>query len=380
MLPDKLHRKLGMRHFSGGLRVLEHKKDLIDFASNDYLGFANNLKVDKGSKHGSTGSRLLSGHTSLHENVEKQIAEFHKAESALLFNSGYDANIGLISSLADRMDLIIYDSLVHASIRDGIKLSNAKAIKFHHNDLDHLEILLEKFSTGEDREVYVITESVFSMDGDLPDLKAMVELIAHYKNVNLILDEAHALGVIGEQGEGLAQHLKVEDQIFARVVTFGKGLGAHGAAVLGSSDLKSYLINFCRSFIYTTAPAEHALRAIELGYKTLSQGSDQVSALQHNIKIFNDEVLRAGLRLRFRESETVHTEHSRSAIQVCIIPDNKKVTIAADKLQAKGYDIRAIRSPTVARGQERLRICLHSYNTHDQIKNMLTLLAKILRN
>ena len=371
MFPDKLHRKLGMRHFSGGLRTLKEVKGLVDFSSNDYLGFARDLQVGRGNSHGATGSRLISGHTSLHEKIEKQIANFHNADAALLFNSGYDANVGMLACIADRMDLIIYDSLVHASIRDGIQLSKAKAIKFHHNDLKHLKILLDKFNGGDDRMVYVITESVFSMDGDQPELKKMVQLINEYDNVRLILDEAHALGVIGNHGAGLSQLETVEQDIFARIITFGKGLGAHGAAVLGSKDLKNYLINFCRSFIYTTALPEHSLLAIELGYETLEHSDEPVRALQNNIRTFNEMVLSLGLRLRFRESET--------AIQTCVIPDNLTVQKAAEKLQAAGYDIRAIRSPTVPEGEERLRICLHSYNTTDQIKNMLTLLAKILR-
>ena len=372
MLPDKLHRKLGMRHFSGKLRSLQlPNENLVDFSSNDYLGFAKSIEVDKASKSGATGSRLISGHSELHEKVEHQIAKFHRVESALIYNSGYDANLGLISCLADRGDLIIYDSLVHASIRDGIGLSHAKAIKFPHNDLQHLQILLDKFCVAEDREVYVITESVFSMDGDQPDLQKLLEIISKYDNVHLILDEAHALGVLGDKGEGLAQSLGLENRIFARVMTFGKSLGAHGATVLGSEDLKQYLINFSRSFIYTTALPEHSLRAIEAGYDKLESKSSLVVQLREVISYFNDQVLENGLRLRFRESET--------AIQICKISGNKEVTRVAEELQKHGYDIRAMRSPTVPQGQERLRICLHSFNTKEEIKNMLTLLAKILK-
>ncbi len=210
MLPDKLHLKLGMRHFAGSLRTLKTITGKVDFASNDYLGFSKLLKVPPSDQHGATGSRLISGHTLLHDQVEKQIALFHKVESALLFNSGYDANLGLIAAVTDRFDLIIYDELVHASIRDGISLSQAKSLKYRHNDLKHLEILLNKFHENEDREVYVITESVFSMDGDQPDLAGIVDLVHKFDNVHLILDEAHALGVIGKNGAGLAQELGVE--------------------------------------------------------------------------------------------------------------------------------------------------------------------------
>ncbi|AGC76329.1 8-amino-7-oxononanoate synthase [Nonlabens dokdonensis] len=371
MLPDKLQALIGMRHFSGSLRKLFVNKDKVDFSSNDYLGFSK-LPLSKDvDSNGATGSRLISGHSDLHDQVEAQIAQFHKVPAALLFNSGYDANIGLIPALTDRADLILFDQLVHASIRDGIQLSKAKSLKFRHNDLAHLEILLSKFSDADQREVYVITESVFSMDGDMPDLQSLVRLTKKYHNVHLILDEAHAIGVIGNNGVGLAQKLHLENDIFARVVTFGKAMGAHGAAVLGSADLKEYLINFARSFIYTTALPQHALHCISNAYHTLIQSDQAVNQLRNNIAIFNKLVLQNGLRLRFRESET--------AIQICTISSNGKVKKVASILQEKGYDVRAILSPTVQQGEERLRICIHSFNTEKEIELMLELLARTLK-
>jgi len=372
MLPEKLQTLLGMRYFSGSLRKLTVNKNSIDFASNDYLGFSKLEISDVSSTNGATGSRLLSGHSDLHDRVEEQIAQFHNAPAALLFNSGYDANIGLIPALTDRADLILFDQLVHASIRDGIQLSQAKSLKYRHNDLRHLEILLSKFSEAEERQVYVITESVFSMDGDMPDLKKLIDLVSRFDNAHLILDEAHALGVIGENGAGFAQHLDLENDVFARVMTFGKGLGCHGAAVLGSEDLKEYLINYARSFIYTTAMPEHSLHCISKGYLTLSSSEDAISRLTNNIATFNKLVLQVGLRLRFRESET--------AIQTCIIPNNEVVKEAAFTLQDNGYDVRAILSPTVNKGEERLRICIHSFNTENEMSGMLNLLSKTLKS
>jgi 8-amino-7-oxononanoate synthase len=371
MLPDKLQAKIGMRHFSGSLRKLTVSKGLVDFSSNDYLGLSKLPLPENVGTNGATGSRLISGHSDLHDQVENQIAQFHNAPAALLFNSGYDANIGLIPALTDRADLILFDQLVHASIRDGIQLSQAKSLKYRHNDLSHLEILLAKFSQEEEREVYVITESVFSMDGDIPDLISVIKLVKKYPNAHLILDEAHALGVLGKNGVGLAQQLNVENDIFARVMTFGKGLGCHGAAVLGSEELKDYLINYARSFIYTTALPQHALHSILNGYKTLSYSDDAVLQLASNVSLFNKLVLQNGLRLRFRESET--------AIQVCIIPKNDQVKKAAQILQENGYDVRAILSPTVAQGEERLRICIHSFNTEIEMGSMLQLLAKTIK-
>jgi len=371
MIPEKLLLKLGQRHAQGSMRELSVNSGLIDFSSNDYLGFSKKLQPKSVSQHGATGSRLLTGQTDACQELEQKISSFHKVESALLFNSGYDANVGLISSVAQRGDLILYDEYVHASIRDGMRLSNAKSLKYRHDDLGHLAILLDKFSAGESREVYIITESVFSMDGDVPNLKELVKLSEKYENVHIILDEAHALGVVGNNGEGLAQSLDLHNQIFARVVTYGKAMGCHGAAVMGGFDLSQYLVNFARSFIYTTALPQHSLSCISSAYDLLENDTDSVQKLQLLVQKFNRLVIQNGLRLRFRESVT--------PIQTCIIPTNEKVKKAALQLQEAGYDIRPILSPTVAAGEERLRICLHSFNKIEQCEQMLQTLAKILK-
>ncbi len=377
MFPDKLHLKIGQRHFSGSLRELTIADRLVDFSSNDYLGFSQSPVATDSSGSGSTGSRLISGNSKLHEDVENQIALFHDCEAALLFNSGYDANLGLITAITDRHDMILYDHLVHASIRDGISLSKAKALRFQHNDLDHLEILLNKFSQAEDRVVYVITESVFSMDGDTPDLVELTSLCNKFKNVCLIVDEAHSLGVHGKKGEGLVQNLGLQEQVFARVVTFGKSLGTHGAAVLGSRHLREFLINFARSFIYTTALPQHTVKMIQHNYKKLKSDQAAHEQLRINIKYFRKQIKSTGfqlqdditdkrcdgLSLRFRESVT--------PIQICIMKGNVMARKAALHLQQNGYDVRAILSPTVPKGQERLRICLHAHNTKKEIRGLL---------
>lgn len=349
----------------------------MDFASNDYLSFARNAAVVHTPASGATGSRLLSGNSPRHEELEKKIAGFHNSGAALLFNSGYDANLGLLSSIADRHDLIIYDELVHASIRDGILLSKAKSLKFKHNDLAHLKILINKFQEWENRVVYVVTESIFSMDGDQPDLLGMLGLVNLHPNVRLIVDEAHAIGIIGKKGEGLVSVLGVENQIFARVITFGKSMGAHGAAIVGDEYLKEYLINFARSFIYTTALPGHTIASVINSYEKLAAGDPAVDKIKGNIAIFKKLLCQSGLkqgvgRFRFRESAT--------PIQICIIPNNFLAQEAARYLQSMGYDVRAILSPTVPAGQERLRICLHAHNTKKEMKSMLTYLKEFLKN
>ena len=246
-----LEKKLRERQQANALRVLRLNDDKIDFCSNDYLGIVKNKLIEdsiinKNLSHGSTGSRLLSGNYKLIEETEKIIADFHDAEEGLIFNSGYDANIGLLSSVPQKGDVIIYDQLSHASIRDGIRLSFADSFSFLHNDVDDLEKKLSAAAKPQ-QNIFVVTESVFSMDGDMAPLKEISKLCEKY-NAALIVDEAHATGVVGEKGEGLVQHLDLQQKCFARLHTFGKACGCHGAVILGSTQLKKYLINFARTF------------------------------------------------------------------------------------------------------------------------------------
>jgi len=379
-LPKSLQAKLEQRQANNALRQLPIAKDLVDFASNDYIGFAHsgtifnqthqylldhNLKIN-----GATGSRLISGNHNLYEVTESFIANYHQSAAALIFNSGYDANVGFFSTVPQRNDVILYDELCHASIRDGIQMSHAKAYKFQHNDAENLEELLSRFQpTTDNRQpitIYIVTESVFSMDGDCPNIEQLLALTEKY-NAYLVIDEAHALGVFGEQGEGLIQSLGIQDKIFARIMTFGKGLGCHGAAILGSAELKSYLVNFARSFIYTTGLSPHAVATILVAYQHLTTEQAALQLLKSNILFFNQEKLRLGLKPMFI--------YSKSAIQCAIIPGNDKVKSIAIQLQEKGFDVKPILSPTVPEGQERLRFCLHSYNSEKEITEVLELLA-----
>ena len=317
-------------------------------------------------QNGATGSRLLSGNHKIYQQAEDYIADFHQSEAALIFNSGYDANVGFFSSLPQKGDLILYDELCHASIRDGIQLSNAKAYKFIHNDFEDLERLIVR---NPNTTVYIVTESVFSMDGDTPNLEELVAVSNKY-NCYLIVDEAHALGVYGAKGEGLVQMLNLQEQVFARIMTFGKGLGCHGTAVLGSLELKSYLVNFARSFIYTTGLSPHSVATILIAYQFLDMEKENIQKLRGNIIHFNQQKLLLGLKPMFVQS--------KSAIQSAIIPGNEKVKSIAKVFQEKGFDVKAILSPTVPEGQERLRFCLHNFNSKDDITAVLVLLSKVL--
>ena len=381
--PKSLSDKLQQRAQQHALRAMSAPKTGVDFASNDYIGFSTNSQlftethqflVDHGyTQNGATGSRLLTGNHALYAVAEQKIAQFHQAETALLFNSGYDANVGFFSSVPQKGDFILYDELCHASIRDGIRLSHAKSFKYQHNDTEDLERLLSHYSATtynlQPTTIYLVTEAVFSMDGDSPPLEAFVQLAEKYQ-AYLFVDEAHALGVFGNQGEGLTQQLQLQDKVFARIVTFGKGLGCHGAAIIGSPELNQYLVNFARSFIYTTGLSPHAVATVLMAYNQLEQVPDQLQQLRDNIQFFNQEKLQLGLKPLF--------VYSKSAIQSAIIPGNEKVKHLAQKLQEAGFDVRAILSPTVPEGQERLRFCLHSYNTPSEIKAVLLALSQLV--
>ncbi|MES2139580.1 MAG: 8-amino-7-oxononanoate synthase [Bacteroidota bacterium] len=368
-----LFNSIKKRQEQNALRKLHINDQLIDFCSNDYLGFASNKELLDASEReisnlksqisnllGSTGSRLLAGNSAYVEELEKKIALFHNAEAGLIYNSGYDANVGLFSALGQKGDTIIYDELIHASVHDGIKLSSGSAYMFRHNDINHLEERL-KIAEG---IVYVVVESIYSMDGDMAPLKEIVDLCKKH-NANLIVDEAHATGVTTNNGKGLVQQLSLEQDVFARVHTFGKALGCHGAIILGTDLLRIFLINFSRSFIYTTALPVKSLIAVNQAYQLLQRSDDLIQQLHENINYFKSH-LSENIKAQLIESD--------SAIQCIVISGNDKVKTLAFALQSAGYDVRPILSPTVPKGKERLRICIHTFNTMPQIKGLCDLL------
>lgn len=392
IFPKKLQAKLTERVSKNALRSLSLPNSLIDFSSNDYLGFAKNKTIFDGASHmlldqnivqnGATGSRLISGNSDLYVQVEKQIANFHGVEEALLFNSGYDANIGFFSAVPQRGDFVFYDEFIHASIRDGIGMGSAKSYKFKHNNLEDLKALIDRVKTSntdvsversaisDTAEIYIVTESVFSMDGDTPNLSELANFCSTNK-YHLVIDEAHAIGVFGNKGQGIVFDLKLQHKIFAQIVTFGKAMGCHGAAILGSEQLKSFLINFARSFIYTTGLPPHALATIGCAYAELKSTNFR-NKLQENINFFNEQIHVLGLEVIFIPST--------SAIHCCIISGNEKVKNVSLHLQKEGFNVKAILSPTVPLAQERLRFCLHSYNTKEEILNVLGILKSLIKN
>ena len=363
---DTLSTSLEKRAGEGLLRRLKLVGNTVDFCSNDYLGFSRSARLagriqelfeEWKPGNGSTGSRLLSGNTRLAEELESRIALFHGSESALLFNSGYDANIGFFSSVPQKGDTILYDELIHASVHDGRRLSLAQSYKFRHNSLEHLEERLKRASGT----VYVVVESVYSMDGDFAPLRETAHLCRRY-NARLVVDEAHATGVFGSHGRGMVQELGLEKEVFARVHTFGKALGTHGAVVLGSNLLREYLVNFARSFIYTTALPPHSLLGIRAAYEMLMDSESERLQLLELIGLFKREI---------KQGAELELIPSNSPVQCIIVPGNARARTLSESLQRNGFDVRPILSPTVLKGSERLRICLHTFNTGKEIRDVV---------
>ncbi len=337
---------------SNALRSLKQREQLIDFTSNDYLGLARDAhfqeavirrwrewSVELPKKVGSTGSRLLTGNHRFFEQTEEKIAAFHGFSSSTLFNCGYMANLSLISSFFDENDTLLLDVQVHASMHDGLALTKARTFYFRHNDLDHLEKRL-KAARG---RCFICIESIYSMSGDLAPLKEIDQLCDRY-GAHLIVDEAHAVGVLGPQGKGLVAQENLQDKIFACMIAFGKAVGAHGAAILGSKLLKTTLLNQARPLIYTTALPLPLLAAIECSYAKfpgMQKQRTQLKNLSNNLGF-------------------------SSHIHPFFVIGNSKARLASQSLAHRGFDVRPILSPTVRTGQERLRFTLHSYNSIEE--------------
>ncbi|MGE0771342.1 MAG: aminotransferase class I/II-fold pyridoxal phosphate-dependent enzyme [Cyclobacteriaceae bacterium] len=348
------------------LRHLTKPLNLIDFSSNDYLGLARSAELaacirDAASHHlsnGATGSRLLTGNSGYVEHVEVKLATLFHGEAALIFNSGYAANTAVLSSIPARGDTIIYDELAHASIKDGARLSLAERYPFRHNDLSDLE---SKLSRAKGHR-FIVTESLYSMDGDMAPIKSLVEL-ADRMGASLIVDEAHSTGIFGATGSGLSVSLGVDKQIPIRIYTFGKAMGVHGACVVGSRQLIDFLINSARPFIYSTALPVHSIVSIDQAFILLEKYADLQRTLWENVEVF----------CRYFPN----AKH-QSPIQPIIIPGNDEVRGVAQRLMENNFDVRPIISPTVKEGSERLRVVLHSFNTHEQIRTLTEMLTRQL--
>jgi 8-amino-7-oxononanoate synthase len=346
----KLLAKLNKRKEEGTFRSLTEVDLKIDFFSNDYLGIARDSINQISSNSGATGSRLLSGNSLEAISCETFLADFFQCQSSLVFNSGFTANLALLSSVPQRGDTIIYDEFVHASIRDGIRLSFANSNSFQHNDFSDLKQQLKKAKGS----IYVVIESLYSMNGDIAPLKNIASLCEEF-NAYLIVDEAHSIGVFGSNGRGIVDGLNLQSKVFARVISFGKAYGFHGAAILGSSELKDFLINFARPFIYTTGlpPADYQTIQSNVAFNI----KERQDMLHKNLVNFRD-----GLNQDKRFTSAIN-----SPIQVVQMNSILGIKDLVGRMNAVGIYTKPIFSPTVPVGSECIRICMHSFNTIEEI-------------
>ena len=342
-------------------------------ASNSYLDLANipELKqamaqavLDWGT--GSGGARLTTGNKTPHDELENELAKFKGEEAAITFNTGYMANVGTISALCGKSDIIFSDALNHASIIDGIRLSRATCVVYKHNDMTDLERAIQENATNQ--KMLIVTDAVFSMDGDLANLPELLR-IAHTYNCLLMIDEAHATGVIGRTGRGLAEHYGCE-HADVTVGTLSKAIACEGGFVAGKKQLIEFLKNKSRSFIFTTAMSPAMAAGALRNLQFLESYPERVQQLQENVKFFCEALQREGLNV----------PQSPSAIIPVIIGDEAAALNASAKLLERGYVIPAIRYPTVAKGQARLRASLMATHTHEELERAAKAIAQVIKS
>jgi len=351
-------RKAGMINVGG--------REYIDFSSNDYLGLSGHPGLIAAAKAAldefgasSSASRLLSGDLAIHHRLEEEVARFKNKERALVFNSGYQANVGILSSLYSGGDAIFSDRLNHASIIDGMLLSGARIFRYSHNDPDHLEALLKR-ERRKFKKALIVTETVFSMDGDRPPLRALVGLKERY-GCRIMVDEAHATGIYGKNGSGVVEEDGLSDEVDLIMGTFSKALGSFGAYVAASGEIVDYLINTCRSFIYSTglppAVAASNLAALEL----VRREPHRREALLALAQYFRLALEAMGLRVR-----------GSSQVIPVIIGESAKAGEFAKALQGFGYWVLPIRPPTVPAKEARLRFSLTLHHDRNILHKLLS--------
>ncbi len=370
---DGLYRRRRVIESAQGIETRIDGKNLLSFCSNDYLGLANHPEIkqaclDAVTDHGvgSGAAHLINGHSRLHEACEQRLAEFSGRERALLFSTGYMANIALASTLLGRNDFIYQDKLNHASLIDSAKLSSARLIRYRHNDMRQLETLLSESPRG--RRRLVMVDAVFSMDGDCADVETISKLALEY-NAWSMVDDAHGFGVLGARGAGLLEHLQLDQQqVPILMATLGKAVGTAGAFVAGSEVLIETLIQKARPYIYTTASppaiAAATLKSIDL----IERDSWRREKLNDSIAYFREQAGTLELELM----------PSQSAIQPLVVGDNHKALALSESLFEQGIHVTAIRPPTVPAGSARLRVTLSAAHEREHIDRLIKHLKLLL--
>ena len=357
-------RSLTPVHPIDAVHIQKGDRQLLNFSANDYLGLSKHPQLITAAQSyaeqygtGATASRLVSGTYDIHAQLETAIATAVGREAALVFNSGFQANVSIISTLVDRNSLVVCDRLVHNSIVQGILLSRARLKRFRHNDLAHLESILKTAENGTYNRVLVISETVFSMDGDRSDVDGLVALADRYQTL-LYLDDAHALGVLGPQGMGLAAHNPGIDVV---VGTFGKAFGSFGAFVACSEKLRNYLVNFCPGLIYTTALPPSVIGTILTALDLIPTLEQERAHLHHLADQLRDRLQTLGYG----------TAGSSSQIVPLIVGTDEAALAMAKMLEEKEIGAIAIRPPTVPNGTARIRLALSSCHTQEHLSQLM---------
>jgi 8-amino-7-oxononanoate synthase len=363
----------------------------VDFSSNDYLGYASQTRSQtefgndrsKGLSKSGAASRLLRGQHPIWQQVEAVLTGWHGAPAALMMTSGYVANEGLLSTVIEPDDWVASDALNHGSIIDGLRLARAEKFVFRHNDLNHLEegLRMGARNRSSQRQLFVVTEALFGMDGDLADLAAMVTLAERYE-AHVIVDEAHTTGCFGPGGSGYVDQLGLRPWVLATVHTGGKALGVPGAYVAGSTQLKELLVNRCRHFIYTTA-LPPAIGAWWLDALAQVHG-DEVgrAALARKAALFREALVHHGVPpppLPLSPAERGVEVRGAKYVVPVVVGTDRDALQAAQELRGAGFDIRAIRPPTVAPGTARLRIAIHADHDPETLHRLATAVAQAVR-
>ncbi len=345
-------------------------KPLVAFASNDYLGLANDDALKQGAIEairqwgvGAGASQLVSGRLEIFARLEQAFADFAQREAAVFFPAGFLANLGVLTALADRHDVIFADRVNHASLIDGALLSRAQHVRYRHADTDDLARKLATTPVAAGGARFIVTDSVFSMDGDEAPLQALLNLAVQY-DAWLVVDDAHGLGVLGPEGRGsIADAGLPPHPNLIMIGTLGKAAGVSGAFVAGSHNLVEWLIQRARSYIYTTGPSPMIAGALLASLQRIRQGDDLRQRLHGNIRNF-----RAGIAALNLPYELLP---SRTGIQALVIGDNAATLALSERLQAQGYWVPAIRPPTVPVGAARLRISLSAAHTPDHVTGLI---------
>ncbi|MFH1552079.1 MAG: 8-amino-7-oxononanoate synthase [Candidatus Omnitrophota bacterium] len=377
---EGLFRRLAKISPLGGGKILSDGKEYINFSSNDYLGLSSHPKLINAASEvlspvvGSSASRLMTGSTAVHHLLEERVARFKGKPASLVFNSGYQANVGIISALLGKGDCVFSDRLNHASIVDGIRLSGASFFRFRHNDTDHLEEILLR-ERNKYAEALIVTETVFSMDGDIAPIEEIARLKKKY-DCMLMVDEAHATGVFGPGGSGLVEAKGVTDEVDIVMGTFSKALGGFGSYVASSRAVRDYLVNTCRSFIYSTALPPSVIAADIAALELVRDEPHRRKTLLTNARDFRDKLKAEGFNaggdsqivpvVVGENEETVRAQDASPEGSLASALSQIQETVRiSESLKKKGYWVTPVRPPTVPHHQARLRLSLTFDHTRE---------------